>query len=93
MSRSTTGKSSFKIQRSLGIELPGLGKAGALERRPYGPGQHGNKRKKISDFAVRMKEKQKCHIIETVDALCYSTKEGILKVIELLEKVRKKDDR
>jgi small subunit ribosomal protein S4 len=59
MSRSTTGKSSFKIQRSLGIELPGLGKAGALERRPYGPGQHGNKRKKISDFAVRMNEKQK----------------------------------
>jgi small subunit ribosomal protein S4 len=59
MARSTTGRSSFKIQRSLGIELPGLGKAGALERRPYGPGQHGNKRKKISDFAVRMKEKQK----------------------------------
>lgn len=59
MARSTTGKSSFKIQRSLGVELPGLGKAGALERRPYGPGQHGNKRKKISDFAVRMKEKQK----------------------------------
>ncbi len=59
MARSTTGKSSFKIQRSLGVELPGLGKAGALERRPYGPGQHGNKRKKISDFAVRLKEKQK----------------------------------
>lgn len=59
MARSTTGRSRFKIQRSLGIELPGLGKAGALERRPYGPGQHGNKRKKISDFAVRMKEKQK----------------------------------
>lgn len=59
MSRSTTGRSRFSIQRSLGIEIPGLGKAGALERRPYGPGQHGNKRKKISDFAVRMKEKQK----------------------------------
>ncbi|MBC7427388.1 MAG: 30S ribosomal protein S4 [Bacteriovorax sp.] len=59
MARSTTGRSRFKIQRSLGVELPGLGKAGALERRPYGPGQHGNKRKKISDFAVRMKEKQK----------------------------------
>lgn len=59
MSRSTTGRSRFKIQRSLGLELPGLGKAGALERRPYGPGQHGNKRKKISDFAVRQKEKQK----------------------------------
>lgn len=59
MARSTTGKSRFKIQRSLGVELPGLGKAGALERRPYGPGQHGNKRKKISDYAVRLKEKQK----------------------------------
>ena len=59
MARSTTGRSRFKIQRSLGIEIPGLGKAGALERRPYGPGQHGNKRKKISDFAVRQKEKQK----------------------------------
>jgi small subunit ribosomal protein S4 len=59
MAKSTTGKPKFKIQRSLGLELPGLGKAGALERRPYGPGVHGNKRKKISDYAVRMKEKQK----------------------------------
>lgn len=59
MAKSTTGKSRFKIQRSLGIEIPGLGKAGALERRPYGPGVHGNKRKKVSDYAVRLKEKQK----------------------------------
>lgn len=59
MAKSTTGKSKFKIQRALGVELPGLGKAGALERRPYGPGVHGNKRKKISDYAVRLKEKQK----------------------------------
>lgn len=59
MAKSTTGRSRFKMQRSLGIELPGLGKAGALERRPYGPGVHGNKRKKISDYAVRLKEKQK----------------------------------
>jgi small subunit ribosomal protein S4 len=59
MAKSTTGRSRFKIQRALGVELPGLGKAGALERRPYGPGAHGNKRKKISDYAVRMKEKQK----------------------------------
>lgn len=59
MAKSTTQRSRFKIQRSLGIELPGLGKAGALERRPYGPGVHGNKRKKISDYAVRLKEKQK----------------------------------
>ena len=59
MAKSTTGRSRFKMQRSLGIELPGLGKSGALERRPYGPGVHGNKRKKISDYAVRLKEKQK----------------------------------
>lgn len=59
MAKATTGVSRFKIQRALGIELPGLGKAGALERRPYGPGVHGNKRKKISDYAVRLKEKQK----------------------------------
>lgn len=59
MAKSTTARSVFKIQRALGVELPGLGKAGALERRPYGPGVHGNRRKKISDYAVRLKEKQK----------------------------------
>ena len=60
MSKITMGKrSSFKIQRRLGVELPGLGKAGALERRPYGPGQHGMKRKKLSDYTIRLVEKQK----------------------------------
>ena len=59
MAKATTKKSRFKIQRSLGLELPGLGKAGALERRPYAPGVHGNKRKKVSDYAVRLREKQK----------------------------------
>ena len=49
----------FKIQRRFGIELPGLGKPGALERRPYPPGENGNKRKKYSDFALRLEEKQK----------------------------------
>lgn len=49
----------FKIQRRLGVELPGLGKPGALERRPYPPGENGNKRKKYSDFALRLEEKQK----------------------------------
>ena len=60
MSKITMGKrSSFKIQRRLGVELPGLGKAGALERRPYGPGMHGMKRKKLSDYTIRLMEKQK----------------------------------
>ena len=43
------GKNAYKIQRRLGVELPGLGKAGAMERRPYGPGMHGMKRKKLTD--------------------------------------------
>lgn len=60
MSKTTMGsKSAFKIQRRLGTELPGLGKAGALERRPYGPGMHGMKRKKLSDYTIRLMEKQK----------------------------------
>ncbi len=52
-------KSRFRIQRRLGVELPGLGKANALERRPYPPGESGNKRKKYSDFSLRLEEKQK----------------------------------
>ena len=52
-------KSRFKIQRRFGTELPGLGKAGALDRRPYPPGENGNKRKKYSDYALRLEEKQK----------------------------------
>jgi small subunit ribosomal protein S4 len=49
----------FKRQRRLGVELPGLGKPGALDRRPYPPGQHGNQRRKLSEYALRMEEKQK----------------------------------
>ncbi len=59
MAKATMGRAKFKIQRRFGVELPGLGKAGALDRRPYGPGQHGMKRKKLSDYTVRLMEKQK----------------------------------
>lgn len=31
----------------------------AQERRPYAPGQHGRARKKISEYAVQLREKQK----------------------------------
>ncbi len=31
----------------------------AYDRRPYAPGQHGRARKKISDYAVQLREKQK----------------------------------
>ena len=49
----------FKLQRRLGVELPGLGKPGAMERRPYPPGQHGQRRKKVSEYGIRLLEKQK----------------------------------
>ncbi len=31
----------------------------AYDRRPYAPGQHGRSRKKLSDYAVQLREKQK----------------------------------
>lgn len=49
----------FRVQRRLGAELPGLGKPGALKQRNYPPGENGNKRKKYSDYALRLEEKQK----------------------------------
>ncbi|QMV18498.1 30S ribosomal protein S4 [Granulicella sp. 5B5] len=50
----------WKIQRALGMELPGLGKPGALEKRNYPPGQHGKARKpKVSQFGAQLREKQK----------------------------------
>lgn len=59
MSSKKASRARFKIQRRLGAELPGLGKPGALERRPYPPGEHGNKRKKFSNYALQLEEKQK----------------------------------
>lgn len=54
-----TKKSRFKIQRALQVELPGLGKPGALERRAYPPGQHGHARRKLSEYSIQLREKQK----------------------------------
>ena len=31
----------------------------AYDRRPYAPGQHGRARKKVSEYAVQLREKQK----------------------------------
>ena len=49
-----------KIMRALGVDLPGLSRK-SMEARPAPPGQHGNKasRKRLSDFGVKLKEKQK----------------------------------
>ena len=50
----------LKIIRRLGTPLPGLMRTDPDLRRPYPPGQHGpTKRKKLSDYALRLMEKQK----------------------------------
>jgi len=35
----------------------------ALERRPYPPGQHGQRRRKVSEYGVQLREKQKVRAI------------------------------
>ncbi|WP_156761862.1 30S ribosomal protein S4 [Microbacterium karelineae] len=48
-----------RLSRALGIALTPKA-ARYLEKRPYGPGQHGRtKRKQDSDYAVRLREKQR----------------------------------
>lgn len=48
----------LKVMRALGVDLPGLSPK-KIEKRPYPPGQHGQARKKISEFGMRLMEKQK----------------------------------
>jgi small subunit ribosomal protein S4 len=52
-------RSKTRLSRSLGIALTPKA-AKYLEKRPYGPGEHGrSKRKTDSDYAVRLREKQR----------------------------------
>jgi len=48
----------YKINRRLGVNLWGRPKS-PLNRRDYGPGQHGQRRKKPSDFGTQLMAKQK----------------------------------
>ena len=53
-----------KIERRFGVSLNLKGErrlAGksALDKRPYGPGQHGQRRKKVSEYGLQLNEKQK----------------------------------
>ncbi|QCR19327.1 30S ribosomal protein S4 [Agrococcus sp. SGAir0287] len=55
----TTKTSITRKSRALGVALTPKA-AKYLEKRPYGPGQHGRtKRKADSDYAVRLREKQR----------------------------------
>jgi small subunit ribosomal protein S4 len=52
-------KSKHKIDRRLGLNLWGRPKS-PFNRRPYGPGQHGQaRRRKPSDFGIQLAAKQK----------------------------------
>ncbi len=53
-----------KLERRLGVSLALKGErrlAGksALDKRPYAPGQHGQRRAKISEYGLQLREKQK----------------------------------
>ena len=50
--------SKYKINRRLGDNLWGRPKS-PINRREYGPGQHGQRRKKPSDFGIQLQAKQK----------------------------------
>lgn len=51
-------ESKYKIDRRLGVNLWGRPKS-PINRREYGPGQHGQRRKKPSDFGLQLMAKQK----------------------------------
>ncbi len=57
-------ESSCRICRKEGVKLFLKGErchSGkcAFERRPYGPGQHGKERKRVTDYRIQLREKQK----------------------------------
>lgn len=57
-----------KLERRFGVSLALKGErrlAGksALDKRPYGPGQHGQRRGKISEYGLQLREKQKAKVM------------------------------
>src|SRR5258706_9009541 len=50
--------SKYKIDRRLQVNLWGRAKS-PINKREYGPGQHGQRRKKPSDYGVQLMAKQK----------------------------------
>src|SRR5476651_2367969 len=57
MSRRDASK--YKINRRLGVNLWGRQKSPLNRNRDYGPGQHGQRRKKPSDYGIQLMAKQK----------------------------------
>lgn len=49
--------STWKVSRRLGYSTSETGKE--LNKRPYAPGQHGQKRRKLSEYGTQLQEKQR----------------------------------
>ncbi len=67
-----------KLERRLGVDLGLKGErrlAGksALEKRPYAPGQHGQRRTKISEYGLQLREKQKAKFMYGVSEKQFRT--------------------
>ncbi len=67
-----------KIERRFGVSLALKGErrlAGksALDKRPYAPGQHGQRRKKISEYGLQLNEKQKAKFMYGVSEKQFRT--------------------
>ena len=88
-----------KIERRLGVSLGLKGErrlAGksAIEKRPYPPGQHGQRRTKVSEYGTQLREKQKAkfmygvsekqfrRLFKEANAQAGNTGENLIKLIE-----------
>jgi small subunit ribosomal protein S4 len=56
---SKRSEAKHKIDRRLGVNLWGRAKSPANNNRDYGPGQHGQRRKKPTDYGVQLMAKQR----------------------------------
>ena len=57
--------SSWKVSRRLGFSISETGKE--IAKRPYAPGQHGNKRVKLSEYGTQLQEKQRVRYLYGVN--------------------------
>ena len=64
--------SKHKIDRRLGVNLWGRSKS-PLNTRSYAPGQHGQRRKKPTDFGIQLMAKQKAITVISAKKLLRNT--------------------
>jgi len=98
VARSTTSVCKFCRRENMKLFLKGdrcLGDKCAFERRSYPPGQHGQRRTKLSDYGLQLREKQKVKRIygllerqfrkyfEKADAQKGATGHNLLRRVEL----------